>query len=306
MEYYREGWAQTLDPHFKELKLQEELEEHVRYLAGKIGERNYQSYHNLQRTISYICEYWARVGYQVQAQHYEVDGRQFTNLWVEIEGSTRPQEIVVVGAHYDSVVGTPGADDNASAVAGLLALSGRAHGKRGECTLRFVAFANEEPPFFMSPTMGSLVYARGCQARGDDIQAMVCLEMLGYYCEKQPETLGLLPERGDFIALVGNPQSEELVKRAARAFHQTVKFPLQAAAPCTNLVPYASFSDHWSFWQCGYPAFMVTDTGPMRNPHYHLPSDLPETLDYERMTMVVFGVEGVLQALRDCHDLQNE
>ncbi len=300
LDFYRDGWTDEPDPLFSEPELERELKEHVYQLAGEIGERNFQEYASLHQAVAYIESYWRDVGFDVKHQHYEIGGQEFTNLSVEIVGASRAQEVVVVGAHYDTILGTPGADDNASAVAGLLALSGRAVKRRWDRTLRFVAFANEEPPFFMSPGMGSLVYAKECQKRGDKIEGMICLEMLGYFCERQPDTLGLLPESGDFIGLVGNQESEELVRRSARAFREKVRFPLQAAAPSPDVVPYAAYSDHWSFWQCGYPALMVTDTGPLRNPHYHMASDLPTTLEYDKMTRVVFGVEGILEKLAVC------
>jgi hypothetical protein len=296
-DFYREGIDEGIDPDFRETALQAELKRHVQQLAVAIGERNYEKYDALLQTIQYIDDYWSEASYKVERQHYEAMNLQFTNLWTEIPGQKWPDEIVVLGAHYDSIIGTPGADDNASAVAGLLALSGLARQKEWDRTLRFVAFANEEPPFFMSADMGSLVYAQSCEKKGEKIQAMVCLEMLGYYSDVQADTLGLLPAIGNFIGLVGDPTSELLVRRAARAFRNTVTFPMQAAAPPEHAVPYVGFSDHWSFWQCGYPAFMVTDSGPLRNPHYHMPSDLPETLNYDLMSRVVVGVEGILQEL---------
>jgi hypothetical protein len=287
-EFYLEGYDEGVDPDFRERELRIELESHVHRLAGEIGERNFQKYQALQDCISYIEDYWSGAGYVVEHQNYTTLDLQFTNLWTEIPGRTRPEEVVVLGAHYDTILGTPGADDNATAVAGLLALSGRARQRDWDRTLRFVAFANEEPPFFMSPSMGSLVYAQSCQERNEKIQAMVCLEMLGYYTDAQPDTLGLLPAEGNFIALV---------RRAAQAFRKKVRFPFQAATPSEIAVPYAGFSDHWSFWQHGYKAFMITDTGPLRNPHYHQPSDLPDTLNYDLMSRVVYGVEGILEEL---------
>ncbi|MCA9780385.1 MAG: M28 family peptidase, partial [Candidatus Eremiobacteraeota bacterium] len=220
LDFYRDGWTDRPDPQFHEPELQRELKEHVYQLAGEIGERNFQEYESLQAAVAYIEGYWRDLGLNVGRQNYDVGSQQFTNLWVEISGSQEPDKIVVVGAHYDTILGTPGADDNSSAVAGLLALSGRAVKRRWKRTLRFVAFANEEPPFFMSPGMGSLVYAKSCSERGEAIEGMICLEMLGYYCDRQPDTLGLLPESGDFVGLVGNEESVDLVRRAARAFRE--------------------------------------------------------------------------------------
>lgn len=296
-DFYRQYWERHPDPHFAQPALEAELREHVNVLAVEIGERNYSHYGALAKTIEYIQSFWQGLGFEVHRQAYEADGKEFYNLWVELVGSERPEEVVVLGAHYDTVWTTPGADDNGSAVAGLLAVSRDWAERRPKRTVRFVAFANEEPPFFMSDGMGSLVYAESCARNGDNIVGMVCLEMLGYYCDVQDETLGLLPEHGRFIAFVGNTESELLVSSAAEAFVAEVSFPLQAAAVSPQLVPQASFSDHWSFWQHGYPAFMITDTGPMRNPHYHQPSDLPPTLDFASMTRVVHGVKGVLESL---------
>ena len=200
-EFYREYWDRSLEAGFAEPELEAELREHVRVLAVEIGERNYQRYDALLRARAYIEGYWKSLGKSTTCQSYEADGQEFWNLSVEVKGTERPEEILVVGAHYDTVWTTPGADDNGSAVAGLLALS-RLCSRPSKRTVRYVAFANEEPPFFMSDGMGSLVYAQECAHKAENIVGMICLEMLGYYSDAQEDTLGLLPEHGRFIAFV--------------------------------------------------------------------------------------------------------
>jgi Zn-dependent M28 family amino/carboxypeptidase len=208
-----------------------------------------------------------------------------------------------VGAHYDSVVGSPGANDNASGVAGLLALARRFAGKPRGQTLRFVAFVNEEPPYFQTEEMGSLVYAKRCQARGDNISAMVSLETIGYFSDapgsqKYPSAgLGFFyPSKGNFIGFVGNTRSRALLRSAVSAFKKERKLPCEGAS-LPAVIPGIGWSDQWSFWQCGYPAIMVTDTAPFRYPHYHSSTDTPDKLDYDRFALVVSGMEKVIAEL---------
>jgi Zn-dependent M28 family amino/carboxypeptidase len=228
-----------------------------------------------------------------------------------VGGTSRAAEIVVVGAHYDSVEGTRGANDNGSGVAALLAAA-RAFAQRSDRparTLRFVAFANEEPPYFQGSGMGSLVYARACRARGDRVVAMVSLETIGFYTDMPdtqhyPPPLGIAyPSTGNFIGFVGNVASRALVRRAISAFRETTRFPSEGAA-LPEWMPGVGWSDHWSFWQAGYPAIMVTDTAPFRYPHYHDASDLPDKLSYDRMARVVDGivVDGIVRVI---HALAN-
>ena len=282
-----------------EVALKEELESHVRTLALTFGQRNIMNPGSLFRCLGFIKKFWDDCGYKVHSQDYLAYEDIFTNLWVEIPGSKHPEEIVILGAHYDTFPGTPGADDNGTALAGLLAVSKMLAGARSERTLRFVAFANEEPPYFMTDLMGSYVYARACKERQEDIKVMICLEMLGYFSDEpgsQRVTYDLLPEEGNFIALAGNVESKAEILRAGSAFQAVTDFPLSLAAVPESMVPAIGYSDHWSFWQCGWPAFMVTDTGPLRNPHYHLPSDLPETIDFEALTRVVTGVRAIVES----------
>jgi hypothetical protein len=284
-----------------EVALRAELFADVHALAGDIGERNLNRYPQLVAATDLIEASLARAGLTPQRDSYDLRGRACHNIEVEIRG-TRP-EILVVGAHYDSVFGSPGANDNASGVAGLLALARRFAGKPCGQTLRFVAFVNEEPPYFQTEEMGSLVYARRCKARGDKISAMISLETIGYFSDeprsqKYPSPgLGFFyPTKGNFIGFVGNLPSRALVRRAVGLFREQKKIPSEGAA-LPSFVPGVGWSDQWSFWQCGYPAIMVTDTAPFRYPHYHSSTDTPDKLDYDRFALVVSGMEGVIAEL---------
>jgi hypothetical protein len=275
------------------------LERDVRALAA-IGERHAYAPENLQAAANYVAQSFAPL--TVERQAFRADGVLVENLIVEIAGSSHAKEIVVIGAHYDTVDGTPGADDNASGVAALLALAKRFAAAKPSRTLRFVAFTNEEPPFFKSQEMGSWQYANRCHERGETIVAMLSLEMLGYYdtrpgSQQYPAPLAaLFPDTADFIAFAGNLASRDLVQRCARVFEEAHVTPVQSAA-LPDMIEYAGWSDQWSFWQFGWQGFMVTDTALFRNPHYHGGSDTPETLDYERMARTVDGLAAVIEAL---------
>ena len=224
------------------------------------------------------------------------------NVEGTLAGSEAKDEIVVVGAHYDSVRGTVGANDNGSGVAALLALARAFSGRPCARTLRFVAFASEEPPWFQTDAMGSLVYARACRDRKDRITSMVSLETIGFYSDadgsqQYPFPFGLFyPSRGDFICFVGNMGSAALVREAIATFRTTTQFPSEGGA-LPGWIPGVGWSDHWSFWKAGYPAIMITDTAPFRYPHYHTTGDVAAKIDYEKMARVVSGVERVVRAL---------
>jgi len=278
------------------------LKKHVAYLSGTIGERNVIAYQALETTRQYIEDFLHGAGYKVNSQEYAVQMRKVKNLIVEIPGAARPNEIVVIGAHYDTVYDCPGADDNTSGVAALLELARLLRSTRPARTLRFVAFVNEEPPWFQTDDMGSVVYARQARKRNENIVAAVSLETIGMYSDAEdsqryPAGFGVLyPSKGDFISFIGNVSSRQLVRDAIGTFRETTKFPSEGAA-VPAAIPGVGWSDHWSFWNQGYPAIMVTDTAPFRNPNYHLPGDKPETLDYERMARVVRGLERVVVKL---------
>ena len=285
-----------------EIQLRDQLRVDVKELAGKIGERHVYRYPQLVAAAAAIDKSLTAVGYKVARQTFEVRGRKCDNLEVEIAGQEKPQEIVIVGAHYDSAQQATGANDNGSGVASLLAIARHLAGKKPARTVRLVAFVNEEPPFFQTESMGSLVYARRCKARKENIVGMLSLETIGYFSDEPksqhyPAPLSLFyPSTGNFIAFVGNEASADFVVQTVTAFRTLAKFPSEGAA-LSERFEGVGWSDHWSFWQHGFPALMVTDTAPFRYPHYHTPQDTPDKIDYDRMARVVAGLQRVIDEL---------
>jgi Zn-dependent M28 family amino/carboxypeptidase len=285
----------------KQAELAAALRRDVVELAERIGERNTRRHAALQKAADYVEKELSAAG-KVARQSYQADGKTCDNLEVELRGTTSPDEIVVVGGHYDSVIGCAGANDNGSGAAGVLALA-RALAKASPArTLRFVAFVNEEPPHFQSDEMGSRVYAKRCRERGENVVAMLSLETIGYFSDadgsqKYPPPLGLFyPSKGNFIAFVGNVGSRSLVRRCVGLFRERAAFPSEGAA-VPGFLPGVGWSDHESFWAYGYAGVMVTDTAPFRYPHYHQVEDTPDKIDFERCARVVDGVEQVVRVL---------
>lgn len=285
-----------------EQNLTEPLREHVEKLAGDIGERNLMRYDQLRAAASYIENAFREMGYEPNRVEFQWEQKTAANIEVVLSGNEREGEHIVIGAHYDTVPNSPGADDNASGVAGLLELAEHYKNRSPRRTIRFVAFVNEEQPFAFSERMGSLVYARHLREREIDVKGMISLEMLGYYEEETVQEYPLpglslwLPDRGNFLAFVTNLPSRDLLYTSIEAFRKEGSLPTEGAALPAS-VRGVGFSDHWSFWQEGYPGLMVTDTAMFRNPHYHTTGDLPETLDYERMARAVNGMEAVVERL---------
>ena len=284
-----------------EIDLRDELIADVRTLAGEIGERNVPRYPRLKAAADFIESSFLRAGLQPRRDTYQVNSLSCDNIEVEIRGAY-PQ-IVLIGAHYDSVFGAPGANDNGSGVAALLALARRFAQRSTSCTLRFVAFVNEEPPYFKTAEMGSFVYAGRCKARGDQISAMISLETIGYFSDAPrsqtypiPAIGAFYPRTGNFIGFVSNLHSRALLRRAIALFRDQGKLPSEGAA-LPSFIPGVAWSDQWSFWEHGYPGIMITDTALFRYPDYHAVSDTPEKLDYARFALVVSGVEKTIQGL---------
>jgi hypothetical protein len=278
------------------------LRAHVEMLAGTIGERNLWHREALARAADYITAQLVRSGYSPEAHPFDVSGTRVINLDAALMGTSRREDIVVVGAHYDSVSGCPGANDNATGVAAMLELAHRLARAPVSRTIRFAAFVNEEPPFFQTAHMGSVVYANAAKARGDRIVGMLSLETMGYYSDEKgsqqyPAAVAMLyPDVGNFIALVANVGSARLLMDARRAFKSRTPFPVQSAA-VPAAIPGVGWSDHWAFWQAGYAAMMVTDTAPFRYPWYHTANDTPDKIDYEKLAQVVDGLEAVIESL---------
>ncbi|MEW5906236.1 MAG: M28 family peptidase [Elusimicrobiota bacterium] len=296
-------WSPRFSPGPREDGAPERLRVHVEKLAGELGERHFFGARlpKLKEAERYITAEFKKCGYSVSRQPYTVFGVEVANVEALRPGTDTRAPYYVVGAHYDTAE-NPGADDNASAVAVLLELSCRLSKDPAAAPLRLVAFTNEEPPFFRKDTMGSAVYVSSALARGDRPLGGVVLEMLGYYKEerfsqKYPPLIGpFLPNRGDFLAQVGDLRSQGLSKALAPAFRRGTGLPL-VAVTLPAFVPGVDFSDHRNFWAAGLPAVMFTDTAFYRNHNYHLDSDLPDTLDYARMAAAADGLEAALRAL---------
>lgn len=280
---------------------------HVDRLAGLIGPRTLRRPKTIQATIGYIEGQWAEMGYTVERETYDALGDQATNLVVERAGGKRADEIVLLGAHYDTVSSTPGADDNASAVAVLIEVSRLLQEYIGSRTVRYVAFACEEPPYFNVDAMGSQHHARMARIRGDKIVGMLCLEMVGYYSSAMgsqsippgiPKWLHrFFPQRGNFLAAVGNMPSWRLCWQFRRGFKRGARRMPLFSICLPEKINEIRLSDNSSFWDQGYPALMLTDTSYLRNPNYHQATDTPETLDYPIMAQVVLGIASSMRSL---------
>jgi len=281
------------------VKLPAALRRDVEALATRIGERNVAHERAYAQAAGYIEQALRNAGFSTARQTFEAEGVDCANVEATLAGES--SDIVIVGAHYDSVIGSPGADDNGSGMAALLALA-RAFAKQKPArTLRFVAFANEEPPYFQSAAMGSWRYAKRCRERKENVVAMLSLETIGYFSDEKgsqqyPLAEHSYPPVGNFIAFASNLKSAALLDRTLAIFRKHSSVPAEGGALPED-VPGVAWSDQWSFWQFGYPAVMLTDTAPFRNPHYHRSTDRPHTLDYERLAGVVEGLVHVVSDL---------
>lgn len=278
------------------------LRRHIETIAAR--EHNIRRYDELEKAARYIEATLASYGHSVGRQEFFFDDRAVRNIDVVIEpraGIADP-EVVVVGAHYDSVAGSPGANDNGSGVAAVIELARLLRDRAGVGTkrIRLILFVNEEPPYFKSEDMGSLHYARALAERRERVVAMYSLETIGFYSsapgsQRYPAPFSLIfPDRGDFVAFVGTLESRALVWETIRSFRSHTAFPsIGGVAPAA--VPGIDWSDHWAFAQHGFPAMMVTDTAIFRYPHYHQATDTPDKVDLERLARVVKGMERVIR-----------
>lgn len=286
--------------------LRARLTNHVETLAVGIGERSIGNYQGMLNAIEYIEQEFRGLNLKVERQDIEFDGKVMPNLIVEVKGKTRQDEIVVVGAHYDTVNNTPGADDNATGVAAMLELTRVFARRSGEHapdrTIRFIAFANEEHPGGTWDQMGSYAYAKRCRERNENIVGMLSLEMLGVYSDEPesqhyPSPFNLFyPTVANFLAFVANSKSRTFVRRCVATFRKHARLASEGVA-APSFVKDAGRSDHWAFWQFGYNGVMVTDTSNFRYPLYHTPKDTIDRLDFTRMTLAVDGIMHVIEDL---------
>jgi Zn-dependent M28 family amino/carboxypeptidase len=279
------------------------LREHVNALAVDIGPRTPSSHDSLVRAANYIHSIFEDVGLSVSEQDYQYYDQRVTNVLATVPATARASTYYVVGAHYDTVPSTPGADDNASAVAVMLELARRLRQARLKASILFAAFTLEEPPGYLTGHQGSRIFVRSCQSNGDNVLGAIILEMVGYTAPRQnypflPRWPGY-PAQGNFIGVIGNWRSLRFGRSVVRGFRKNRDLPVESLfLPFDGqILPETRLSDHASFWDAGLPAVMVTDTAFFRNPNYHLPSDTIDTLDFTFMAQLVKSLELALLEL---------
>ncbi|HZG51328.1 MAG TPA: M28 family peptidase [Pyrinomonadaceae bacterium] len=277
------------------------LEAHVRMLSETFAPRDEGHPENLGRVAAYLRKEFERANAVVSEQPFTSRGQTYRNVIASF--GPRTNEMIVVGAHYDTAGALPGADDNASGVAGLIELAYLLGRTPPAARIELVAFALEEPPYFRSPLMGSAVHAASLKSGGFAVRAMLSLEMIGYFSD-QPDSQqypvsvlkAFYPSRGNFIAVIGKIDQGHLVRRVKKAMMAASPLAVSSInAP--RSIPGVDFSDHLNYWNEGYDALMITDTAFYRNPHYHTSADTHDTLDYQRMAMVVQGVYAAVLSL---------
>jgi len=281
------------------------LEAGVRALAERFHPRDSTHVANLDAAAGWIRSEMERAGAAVTEQTWSAGGETYRNVVARI--GPGGEERIVVGAHYDTCGPYPGADDDASGVAGLLELARLLAAKPPPLAVELVAYSLEEPPYFGTPQMGSAQHADSLAGAGVRVRAMLSLEMIGYFSDAPGSQsylhfapLGWLrshPDRANFIAVVGNLGGEELVRRVQRAMRAAGGPVPVESINAPGWMPGIDFSDHRSYWARGFPAVMITDTAFLRNANYHEPSDTPETLDFARMAAVVAAVHEAVWAL---------
>ncbi len=285
---------------------------HLNHLALVIGERNLGNPGSLEAAAQYIHEQFEQTGLETRRQLFNFENTNFANIEALLPGQPDLEsneklanETIVIGAHYDSVPGSPGANDNGTGIAALLALAVMFaeifEDYLPQRNIRLVAFANEESPYFAGDGMGSLNYARACKVRGEKIVAMYSLETMGYFSDEAgsqnyPPGVSSYPTTGNFIAFVANINSAALLEETKTLFQKQSNFPFQTIAAPEN-TPGVSLSDHMSFWQMAYPAIMVTDTAPFRYPYYHTAQDTPDKIDIDMFTELVNNLGKTFAAL---------
>jgi len=278
-------------------KIQEELESDVALIQG-LGPRNAMSNNNyiqLLKCEAWMEQRWKSQGYTVKRHTFSVDGREYSNLELEIRGRVSPSEIIIVSAQYDTLPDSPGANNNGSGMAILFGLSSLLRNFLPDRTIRLMEFVNEEDPFFGTEKMGSYQYAKRCRQQGEDIRIMLSLDALGIYKnETGSQNLPLpfsmfYPDRGNFLAFIGNLSSRRYMIEATRGFKKGSSFSIQVGV-VPEWVKAADWSDHRSFWQFGYPGIMVIDTGGFRSPYHTTKEDTMEKLNFEAMSHIVIGM----------------
>lgn len=285
-----------------ELQLRDELRSDVEYLSLEVGPRNAsESYAQVVAAERWLLERLKQGGIEGVRDEVDLNGAIAANIVATFPGTERPDEIVLIGAHYDTVIGSPGANDNASGVALLLATAMRLKYVALGRTVRIVFFVNEENPFSGGIQMGSRLHAERSRANKDDIVLMIAVDSIGYFSsepgsQNYPVRSSSLPTTGNFIAFVSNSDNRELLNRVVELFQTESRFP---SIGITTDLKDAARSDHAPFWWQGYPALVLSDTSQARDPNYHLPTDTPDNLKYDEMARMAGGFVRTVQALAD-------
>lgn len=280
------------------------LSGHLEVLAKQIGERNSKKYSELQKSVDYITQQFKNIGYVPRFQEFDVDGKNYKNIEVELPGSDPDLAKVIVGAHYDSAVDSPGANDNASGVACILELARLLHGRQNVRTVKIVAFANGEAPFQATQNSGSYQYAQLAKSANAKIKGMLSLDEIGYYTdapnsEKLPVNIfSYYPPEGNFVMAVADSQSANLCRTTVGEFRAYTKFPIEGIICQSSTNPQGMIgADHCQFWNAGYPAVMLTDTGSDRYPNVHSQLDNLSQVDADKLSRVVSGLLSVVSNL---------
>jgi Zn-dependent M28 family amino/carboxypeptidase len=268
----------------------ENLKVHVQSL--QFDRNPYDHFHELEKAAQYIYNEFSKVGLRIWEESFQWEGKRFKNIVAEKIGFRSPDKIFILSAHYDTVPGSPGADDNASAIAVLLEVARNIQKVNLGFTIRLIAFSLEEYGY-----IGSTHYAERARREGEKMMGMISLEMVGFTHSRQnyPPYINLkyYPLLGDFIGIIGNERSKALLEKVYQSFRIYIpQLPTEFFLVPGNGdgMEEVRLSDHSPFWDQGFPALMVTDTGFLRNPNYHLSSDTMETLDFEFMRKVAIGI----------------
>ncbi len=285
---------------------QQNLTNHVQFLTELNPARNYQNIESLAKASEYIEQHFESLGLETRRQVWTVYRQEYSNV-VARYTSPRPLEgnearpLLVVGAHYDVAGDQPGADDNASAVAGLLETARLLAKLKPDLAydIELVGYCLEEPPFFGSSDMGSYVHAKSLHDAGIPVKGMICYEMIGYYSDEpgsqplpDPSLVGLVPTVGNFIGVIGRPENGEFNQAFYQAMAKDSEIEVVGIGLPDQHFPSAlsglvGMSDQRNYWKFGYPALMINDTSFVRNPHYHQVTDTIDTLDFDRLTQAV-------------------
>lgn len=266
------------------------LREYVDFLCNQVPPRNHKHEEGLEKTRNFIYEVFSKYGNEVLVDEWSEEKNTFKNISLNFEQSQKKS--IIIGAHYDVWSNLPGADDNASGVAGLLELARMFSEVQPKVNIELVAFDAEEPTYFGSKLMGSYIHSKKIKESKKEVIGMVCLGMIGYYSKTQPMSYIfmniLYPRKGNFIAVVGRWEDRKMAKKFKQGINGTKR--IKCVSYSGPKIIGVDLSDHSSYWNEGFNAVMITDTAFLRNPNYHTKNDLPETLNYEKMATVIDGV----------------